>query len=68
MSEFERIYPNLLDFVNSTAAARVNGYLHGNGKAADFEREAASLGLSENALKYIRGVPAVKNQPSPKTT
>lgn len=55
MAEFEKIYPDLNDFVNSTAAARINGYLHGNGSAAALEAEAPLLGLSENGLKVLRG-------------
>lgn len=31
MKEFEVLYPSPVDFVNSTAAARVNGFLGGNG-------------------------------------
>lgn len=46
IKEFSAFYPNARAFMNSTAAARVNGYLAGYGKAADVERELADLGLS----------------------
>ena len=54
IEEFERIYPDLNSFVNSTAAARVNGYIHGEGTLAAFEAEAASLGLSKEGIKNLR--------------
>ncbi len=34
------------DFVNSTVAARLNGYLAGYGTEANFQSELAKLGLS----------------------
>ena len=47
MEDFRAMYPDAGDFVNSTAAARVNGYLGGYGTADDLEREVGTLGLSE---------------------
>jgi methionine-S-sulfoxide reductase len=49
MEEFTAIYPDLNDFVNSTAAARVNGYLGGHGTLSQFEAEIDELGLSTEA-------------------
>jgi methionine-S-sulfoxide reductase len=46
MREFEQIYPFADDFVRSTAAARVNGYLGGNGKLEEFHSQLNLLGLS----------------------
>jgi peptide-methionine (S)-S-oxide reductase len=48
---FRVIYPNDGDFVNSTAAARVNGYLGGYGTFEALERELESLDLSAEASK-----------------
>jgi methionine-S-sulfoxide reductase len=45
-SEFNAIYQNDDDFVNSTAAARVNGYLGGHGALATLQAEIDDLGLS----------------------
>jgi len=45
-SEFEAIYPEINDFVNSTAVARINGYAVGLGTQATFQEELDSLGLS----------------------
>jgi peptide-methionine (S)-S-oxide reductase len=46
MREFRSIYPSDEALVNSTAAARVNGYLSGYGTAAVLQEEIDSLGLS----------------------
>ena len=46
MREYSAIYPNFTDLVDSTAAARVNGYVGGYGTLAAFEDELDSLGLS----------------------
>ena len=44
--EFKAIYPDADDFVNSTAAARVNGYLSGYGTLSALRAEIDGLGLS----------------------
>jgi len=62
MDEFTRIYPNNEDFVNSTAAARVNGFLYGYGSAEDVDAAADRLGLSTNATRKLRDL--VKNRHS----
>jgi peptide-methionine (S)-S-oxide reductase len=54
MREFRAMYPSDLDLVNSTAAARVNGYLGGNGTSALLNQEIDSLGLSEKACAVLR--------------
>ena len=46
MQDFEDMYPDAGDFVNSTAAARVNGYLGGHGTFEGLQAEIDSLGLS----------------------
>jgi len=53
MAEFRKIYPDFQDMVNSTAAARVNGYLAGFGlkKAAMSNKE-----LKELILDTIAGI------------
>ncbi len=47
-------YPEDRDLVDSTAAARLNGYLGGNGTLEQLEREAPLLGLSDEALAVVR--------------
>lgn len=53
MDEFKRIYPDATDFVNSTAAARVNGYLGGHGTLAQLQTELEQLGLSPEAQRNL---------------
>lgn len=53
MQTFKQIYPKLNDFVNSTAAARVNGYLAGYGSLEQLDLEIESLGLSAPGRKKL---------------
>ena len=46
MREFNAMYPRDIDFINSTAAARVNGYLGGYGTSEEVKAAIESLGLS----------------------
>ena len=49
MKEFRSIYPSDEALMNSTAAARVNGYLSGFGSSAAVLQEIGSFGLSPEA-------------------
>lgn len=42
------------DVIGSHAAARLNGYLGGYGKIAEFEEEWSKLGLNEKMADYVR--------------
>jgi methionine-S-sulfoxide reductase len=53
MREFRTHYPTEKDFINSTAAARVNGYLGGNGSAEALPKEIDSYGLSPEGRKRL---------------
>jgi peptide-methionine (S)-S-oxide reductase len=53
---FRGMYPNNDDFVNSTAAARVNGHLGGYGTFEALETELESLDLSPEAEKKLLAV------------
>jgi peptide-methionine (S)-S-oxide reductase len=53
MREFRVIYPDDSDFVASTAAARVNGYLNGYGTLDALAQEADSLGLSPEMIEKL---------------
>ena len=46
LREFKLIYPEMKDFINSTAVARVNGYVSGYGSAEVLREEIDQLGLS----------------------
>ena len=47
MEELQAIYADEGDLVNSTAAARLNGYIGGNGTSATLQSELDLLGLAE---------------------
>jgi len=53
MMEFSAMYSSTENFVNSTAAARVNGYLDGYGKIEDLIDELPGFGLSQAANKKL---------------
>ncbi len=53
MREFKAIYPRDIDFVNSTAAARVNGYIGGNGTKQALEANMQDLGLSHGSQQQL---------------
>ena len=56
ISEYRTIYPNFTDILNSTSAARVNGYIGGYGDSAKFENEFPILGLSEDKGAFLRKI------------
>ena len=58
--EFAAFYPDADDFRESTAAARVNGYLDGWGTRAELEEEIDSFGLSERACERLRAAVPVR--------
>lgn len=51
-SEFKSMYPRDADFIASTAAARVNGFVAGYG---DVQRDIDRLGLSDAARQELLG-------------
>jgi peptide-methionine (S)-S-oxide reductase len=53
LAEFQSIYPDPADLVASTAAARVNGYLGGNGSPAQLQAEIDDLCLSPAARERL---------------
>lgn len=54
VSEFRAIYPDVSDFVNSTAVARVNGFLGGYGDWDLLQAEIDSYGLSPQGRLQLR--------------
>lgn len=48
-----RIYPIQKDFVDSTAVARLNGYVGGNGNLQQLQNELEDLGLSPSNKKSL---------------
>jgi peptide-methionine (S)-S-oxide reductase len=53
MADFRAIYPDIDEFINSTAAARVNGYVDGHGAPETLQRELASYGLSPTGNRKL---------------
>ena len=53
MREFMALYPSSHDFINSTAAARVNGYLGGNGTLEQLQHDLPQLGLSPGSQNFL---------------
>ncbi|MCD4673068.1 MAG: hypothetical protein K8R77_10430 [Anaerolineaceae bacterium] len=56
--EYLVVYPELIDFVNSTAVTRVNGYLIGHGSPGQLENEIDRLGLSAIGKEKLRRIVA----------
>lgn len=52
--EMHSHYPDEAHFRESTAAARLNGYVYGIGSSLQLEREIESLGLSDAAQERLR--------------
>lgn len=65
MAEIEAIYPKTLGWIDSTAVARINGYLSGYGTAATFDEDVKQLGLSPKGEHYLQQ--AVDGQRTPLT-
>jgi len=53
LMQFQQHYPQAADLMNSTAAARVNGYLGGYGTSAALETDIDRLGLSGAAREEL---------------
>jgi len=62
MAEFSAMYPLEEDFVNSTAAARVNGYLGGYGSPEVVKSEIGELGLSPGASTKLLDIVAARRR------
>ena len=56
MSEYREIYPDTMDIVNSTSAARVNGYIGGYADLSQLETEFSKLGLSEDKKTFLKKI------------
>jgi len=52
-NEYRAIYPRMIDFVGSTAVARANGYIGGNGSRRQLEADIDRLGLSPAGRKRL---------------
>jgi len=62
MDEFSAIFTLEDDFVNSTAAARVNGYIGGYGSPQELKSEMGELGLSPDASRKLLEIVAARRR------
>ena len=53
MVDFRAMFASDDDFRESTAAARINGHLAGDGSRVQLEREIDSFGLTPLAAKHL---------------
>ena len=51
--ELKKMYPNFQDFVDSTAVARINGFIGGHGTSEQLKKEISTYGLTEVSEKYL---------------
>ena len=56
MPEVRSFYANFQDFVDSTAAARINGYVAGYGDRDSLAREIELLGLSSKSQEKLKSL------------
>jgi peptide-methionine (S)-S-oxide reductase len=56
IKELSTIYPDISDFIDSTAVARLNGYVGGYGTPENLENELNSLGLSETGKMKLLAI------------
>lgn len=54
LGELRATYPDEADFVASTSAARINGWLDGHGSEDQIERDLGRLGLSAAGQQLLR--------------
>lgn len=52
--ELHDAYPEETDFIDSPAAARINGYVFGGGNCARLERDLPGFGLSAEGAAHLR--------------
>jgi methionine-S-sulfoxide reductase len=56
VEELNVMYPDFWDLVDSTVAARLNGYVAGYGSREQLEEEIESFGLSDRSEDYVREI------------
>lgn len=54
--KFKAMYPGNINFINSTAAARVNGYLGGYGTSEEIKATIENLGLSTAGRERLSAI------------
>ncbi len=59
-ANFRLIYPDFVDFINSTAVAKVNGYVSGYGSQETLREQLSSFGLSTTASNRLSGIGRIR--------
>jgi peptide-methionine (S)-S-oxide reductase len=62
IKEFREMYPADEDFINSTAAARVNGYVTGYGNLEILQKEIDMYGLSPEGEEKLLDIVSAKRK------
>ena len=62
MAEFAKMYPDYDDFVDSTAATRINGYLYDFATMENLQAEVDSYGISEEAKEKLLALMHKRNK------
>ncbi len=58
-AEFQAMYPDMRDLIDSTAAARVNAYLYGEGSPEQLQADLGLLGLSPEGIARLQSASPV---------
>jgi methionine-S-sulfoxide reductase len=53
LNDYKKIFASIQQFIDSTSAARVNGFITGHGSVEDFDSDIDKLGLSEQPVKIL---------------
>ena len=56
MADMKAIYPDMKGLIDSTAAARINGYLGGYGSCESLKKEIGGFGLSGRTKEVVTSV------------
>lgn len=62
LEDLRAVYPDMESFVNSTAAARVNGYVDGFGALEDREAQIDDLGLTVEGKRTLLSIVKLRSR------
>ena len=62
LEDLRAVYPDMESFVNSTAAARVNGYVGGFGALEDLEAQIDDLGLTVEGKRTLLSIVKLRSR------
>ncbi len=62
LEDLRAVYPDMESFVNSTAAARVNGYIGGFGTLEDLEALIDDLGLTVEGRRTLLSIVKLRSR------